>query len=289
MHLAWSQAEEAWRDTLTTKAERSALLSLSALYDLPWFRLLVESSQRKLLAGTAFSRRDLFRTLFFALETAFSQYDEVFTVGTISQAPGAAKQLYRASGWGREHVNRFVRIGTKLYWSEELYNTDLYLRLSPYTTDYWEAPTWEVDPVNLVGVGEEVRILPFRVYERNPGPSYEGWNDGTYNGPACLVEVVVLSYVASVPETFLLAPTEYLTATQGDCPVSGGDVCGPVGFPEGGFLLATDVDDFPFEADVAYPVYLFDNQVSPEMESLLNKFRMAGVRVVLRLSVSDSL
>jgi hypothetical protein len=287
MHLAWSQAEEAWRDTLTHKAERSALVEQCKLHDLPWFRNIVETSMRRILAYAAYSRRDLFKTLFYCTEAALSQYDEVFTVGTISTAPGGQKQLHRANGWGYEHVNRFVRIGDKLYWSVGLYNTDTYLRLSPYETDYWDAPAWE-ESVGLVAVTEEVRILPFRIYERSPGPSYDGWNDETYNGPPCLVEIVVLPYVASVPETFLLEPTEYLTATQGDCPVYGGDVCGPTGVPEGGYLLETDVDDFPFGHDVAYPVYLFDNQVSPSMEQLLNKFRAAGVRVVLRLSVSDA-
>ena len=248
MHFSWPQTEECWRDTLVHKAEKSAFDKIANLYSFTWAKAIPENSWRKALKLVALGPRDLFPTLFGAVEGIFQGYNEVFK--DIYYVPGVDKQLYREDGWDRSHVYRFVRIGTKTYWSIGLYGLNKYLRLTPYKSSYWDQPSWEeyVDPEP---VGEDVHLLPFRVYERQAGPSYPTWGGRTYSGGVeCTVEFVFLSYVTDVPETFIVNPTDYTNATPGACPAADGPqdpgdtpICTTEGFPNTGFLIDTDTAD----------------------------------------------
>lgn len=291
MHLAWSQFEEAWRDTLVQYAERAAFRRVADLHFFPHPQGLDERSWRRALLAVAYGARDQFRTLFKALEGAFSEFDEVTTAGAgdVLVAAGAVTALYRAAEWNPQHVQRFIRLGDKLYMSTHITGGNTLLHLSPYPSEYFDAAEWGPYGSNQPLPASELRILPFRVYERSPGPTYPGWAGETYeNGAPCTVEVILLPYISGFPETFLLAPTEYLTATQGTCPVDGGDVCTPEGFPNNGYLLDDDVDDFPWSDadDIAGPVYLGDAQVSDELEAIFSTVAPSGVRVLLRTEVA---
>lgn len=253
MHFSWPQTEECWRDTLVHKAEKSSFDRIASMYNFTWAKAIPENSWRKALKLVAMGPRDLFPTLFGAVEGIFQGYNEVFQ--GISYVPSAEFQLYRDNGWDRSHVYRFVRIGTKLYWSIGLYGADKYLRLSPYPTTYWDAAAWE-QPASLTPVGEDVVLLPFRVYERTAGPTYPGWNGATYSGGVqCTTEFVFLPYVTNIPDTFIVNPTDYTNATPGSCPLADGPqgpgdvpVCTTDDFPDGGYLLPVDIDDFELSA-----------------------------------------
>lgn len=289
MHLSWSQFEEAWRDTLVQYAERSAFAALADLHLFPWPQALDERSWRRALMAVAYGPRDLFPTLFAALEGAFSEFDEVALAadGEVLLAAGSDPALYRAAGWGPHHVFRFIRMGDKLYFSTHLSSGNQHLNLSPYPSEYHDAAAWGPYGSNEPLPVSELRILPFRLYERSPGPTYPGWAGETYqNGAPCTVEVILLPYTSGFPETFLLAPTEYLTATPGICPADGGDVCTPDDFPNNGYLMDNDVDDFPWDLEPAGPVYLGDAQVSSELEAVFSTVAPYGVRVLLRTEVA---
>lgn len=383
MHFSWPQTEECWRDTLVHKAERSAFDRIATMYNFTWAKAIPENSWRKALKLVAMGPRDLFPTLFGAVEGIFQGYNQVFQ--NISYVPGVQKQLYRDDGWDKTHVYRYVRIGSKLYFSTGIYGVDKYLRLSEHPSSYWDAAAWD-EVVSLTPVGEDVNLLPFRVYERTAGPTYPGWNGATYSGNVqCTTEFVFLPYVTNVPETFLVSPTDYANATPGACPLADGPqapgdtpICTTDDFPDGGYMFPTDIDDFEYSASQivtasnasgdllfttssphgfykyfivrvtadlggsvptgissttdyyvkpvstvtfklsatsegspvaytdagvatfrvqqsllglnvaeseAYPLYLFDGQVSPEVEEQLNKLCPAGSHVLLRSSV----
>ena len=248
MHFSWPQTEECWRDTLVHKAEKSAFDKIANLYSFTWAKAIPENSWRKALKLVALGPRDLFPTLFGAVEGIFQGYNEVFQ--SIYYAPGTDKRLFREDGWDRSHVYRFVRIGEKLYWSINREDDDKYLRLTPYKSSYWDQPSWE-EYDDFEPVGEDVHLLPFRVYERQAGPSYPSWEGRTYSGGVeCTVEFVFMPYVTDVPETFIVSPTLYANATPGACPLADGPqdpgdtpICTPDDFPNTGFMIDSDTAD----------------------------------------------
>ena len=247
MNNLWSQSEEAFRDTLVHKSEADAMARLCSLYGFEWPPSINEAAWRGAFNSIAYGPRDTFPVVFEALEKALSQYTQ--TRSNCQYKVGSAAGIYHVDGWLAEYIGRYIRIGDDLYYSVGVSGGgDEYLELSPYATSYWSGAAFSVLADTDI---DRVEILPFMTWERSPGPTYEGWGEDTYDGLSNTLEVEVWPHLGFVPESYLLEPTEYLTATQGACPVDGGDVCTPATTPNGGYLLYSDTDDYQVEATVA--------------------------------------
>lgn len=266
MTSAWSQAEEAFRDTLVHKAEGYWFSKIADLHGFSRPKSIAEAAWRGALIEVAYGPRDTFPVVFKALSKALAAYIEVFD--DCSYVVGNA--ISRAAGWHEAYINRYIRIGDTIYFSTNVDGTEL--ELSPYATSYWSAASFgSTDAI------DKVEVLPFMVWERAPGPPYGGSEEEEfYHGSTNTVEVEVWPHLAFVPETWLQSPTEYLTASQGTCPVDGGDVCTPDDMPNGGYLLDTDVDDLEEDWEVAYPVYLADDTAAPELANQFDRLLPAG-------------
>lgn len=267
----WSQAEEALRDTLVKKAEGDAFDRMATHHQFPWVKAISEGAWRGALAGMVYDARDTFPVFFATLTKALSDFIENFT--DCKFVPAFPSGLLRESGWPTEYVNRYIRIGSTIYYSTGVIPGDILL-LSPYTTSYWTKADFVVtEPVEI----PLVEVLPFLVWEPSVGPTYPGWNEQTYSGGVNnTVQVEVWPHLAFFPETYLQEPTEYLTADPGVCPIDGGDVCTPESMPNGGYLLETDIEDLEEDYTVAYPVYLGDGDVAPSLRAQFDRLLIAG-------------
>ncbi len=231
---AWSQAEEALRDTLIHKAERSAFVKIAEANGFTWPQSLAETAWRGALVKVTFNARDIFPVVFEALRRAFSGYSEVFTDCEYA----APNVIQRGAQWHEAYVYRYIRIGTTIYFSVGVDANQLFL--SPYRTSYWSAADFTGVDGDAI---ERLEVLPFMTYERGDGPYYGPGTEDSYRGPNNTLEIELWPHVATDMGSYLLEPTEYETASQGTCPVDGGDVCTPEDMPNGAYMYYSDVDE----------------------------------------------
>lgn len=204
MYLMWSQMEEAWRDTLVHASVGYAFLKVTDFYGFPYPEDEVsERAWRGALHVEALGRRGTFWSTFHALEAAFSDFNERFTVEIDSGSPYVIRRL-DGNNWETEHNNRYVRtpfgllftVGTPSGVPEDE------MLVSPVATRYWDAPSYDVDTYDETGV--PVEVLPFMLYERGPGPIIVN-SDAEFEGDPCLLEVSLYpgALILSIPPTFL--------------------------------------------------------------------------------------
>lgn len=287
MTTVWSQSEEALRDTLVHKAERGAFSRIASHYGFSWPEALDERAWRGALKEVGYGPRDTFPTVFKALNKALSQFRETETV-TIKA--GESDRVYFPGNLSTTYIGRYIRIDGVVYYSTDVDNDALIL--STYRTSYWAAAAFDVASDTDVTCD----ILPFVVYERTAGPSYTdpyltGDPDDSWEGEThpwsknSTLEVEVWPQVGFSPASYLYAPTEYLTATPGTCPADGGDVCTPSWMKNGGYILANDTEDIGVPPATAYPVYLTDGTVAPELKKQFDRLLCAGNWVEMYASV----
>lgn len=291
MYLPWSQSEEALRDTLVHKAEGDAFERIARFYGFTWPKFIAEGAWRGGLKTVAYNARDTFPVVFEALTQCLAGYIETFD--DCYYPVGFLTGISRAGGWSEAYIGRYVRIGTTIYYSTGI--SGLKLLLSPYTTSYW---TGINNTLNIVAQSsiDLVEVLPFVVYERGNGPSYvdpnlngdegDSWQGQTYSWFLNnTLEIEVWPHIASIPESYLLEPEDYALASEGVCPgVDGGNpgVCTPSTMPNGGYLLEDDTEDMGVDIADAYPIYLYDGEVSRELEFQFDRLLPAGNHVLMR-------
>lgn len=204
MYLMWSQMEEAWRDTLVHKAVGYAFSRVSNFYGFPFPEDEVsERAWRGALHVEALGRRGTFWATFNALEAAFSDFNEKFTVEIDSASPYVIRRL-DGNDWETIHNNRYIRtpfgllftVGTPSGSPEDE------MLVSTVGTRYWDAPSYDVDTYDETDV--PVEVLPFMLYERGPGP-ITVTSDNLFEGDPCLLEVSLYpgAVLLEIPPTFL--------------------------------------------------------------------------------------
>lgn len=236
MYLLWSQMEEAWRDTLVHKAEGYAFRKISELYGFPWPEDEVsEKAWRGALHVEALGRRGTYWATFQALEAAFSDFNEAFSVEI---DPADPYMLRRTDGndFAAHHFGRLLRTPYGLFFTVPLSSakTADYIEVSPYSTRYWDAPAYDVATYTVAEM--PVEMLPFLVYERGPGPIVEN-SDELFEGAPCLLEISLIpEALATVfPPTWL---QEEATAYDVTLALSGSAVFTSTGetIPNGTFI-----------------------------------------------------
>ncbi len=261
----WSQVEEALRDTLVHKAEGPAFRALCRLYGFDKSPEISQRSWRKALHEIAYGRRGTFVTTRNALEGALRDFDEVFDLEVDTANPERLVAQAGAGTFQAQHVNRLVRTPYGLHFTVSISGSGDYLGIAPLTTEYWNG----TDAWTFTGTEQFTgRMLPFLIYERNPGPTYDGWDDRTYKGVSCLVEVELLS------DAITYAPASYLQDPPG--------VATPVDLPPQGHLLADSSVPGNPEGAGPYPIYLFDGNPFVQTQKQFQRNLAAGVLIVFK-------
>jgi hypothetical protein len=285
MREAWSQFEQAWRDTLVHKAEAAAFQPLCKLYGVPQPKgELLETGWSGVLSAVAFGSRGNFETTFSITESAFSQF-KIKVYGYVDSAtPDVLVSTSQA--WPSDIVNRYIRKGDKLYFSESRLSPSE-LKVVSLETFYWDAPSEPAGVNNYV-----FEILPFVIHERSPGrvferdptiPIPEALEEGQPEFPTevfsagepCLFEVVLFSGTTPEPPiTWLQAPSDYSIPEQ---------VATAEGVAFGGAILAGETERGNPNKSGPYPLYAYDGLIFPLASKTLSATLAAGVeyRVVL--------
>ncbi len=266
MDQSWGQAEQALRDTLVHKSEGRAFRRIADAYG--FAHPTSEASERAwrgALHQVALGPRGTFKTTFMAVEAALSDYNALVAVTVDASTPlvlTATPGTFTAA-----HVNRYVRTQGGLFWSEGPYPIGVgdVLYLAPRRTAYWDAPTWDLEP--LTSRTTTVEILPFVWLERTPGEPLS--LDTPENvGVPCLVEIVLLvDAIDQVPPSYLRL----------DETVAGNDD----GMPWAGYLLENaDLPGNP-TGDGPLPVYLSDGTELPGVTQQIDLSLAAGCTALI--------
>jgi hypothetical protein len=171
VRLSWSQFEQALRDTLVHKAEGEAFIKLCKLYGIaqPIQEIPDEGTWAEVLEAVAYGSRGNFDVVFKMVESTLSGLNQELVCIIQETSPGSFC-LFRPAGFGsKPPVNRLVRKGGKLFFTghvleEDAFSRPIRISLAPKTS-YWSAPTSE----DVSAAEESITLLPFVVYERNPG------------------------------------------------------------------------------------------------------------------------
>lgn len=184
----WSQFEEAWRDTLVHKAEGQAFAQKARLHGFPWPQdELSEQAWRGALHPVAYGPRGSLATVYWALEAAFSDYNETIPVYYDAADPYVLNT--QAAVWLPKHVNRLFRTKYGLLWSDgnAIGEDTARLVMARFPTTYWDGlPTDIPDEEEFDAI-----MLPFVLRERTPG--WVNQTNTAYPGIPCEVEVVFYS------------------------------------------------------------------------------------------------
>jgi hypothetical protein len=180
-----SQTEEAFRDTLITKAEGAAFDRLARMWGFPRLGSISISAWRKGLRATALGPRGTPGAIHEAIDGILS--GGVVSV-TVDQAIANPSRITASAGgpFTADHVGRLVRVAGRLYYSTSFAAT--YLELATVGTALWDAAAWTVDVSGLTA-----EVLPY-IY-----------HDGARPGELHLFSG---SLAYATPPTYLLASGE---------------------------------------------------------------------------------
>lgn len=179
MREPFCQAEEAFRDTLITKAEGFAFDKVAALYGLPRIQVIQRPYWRALVHAAAYGPRDRLGTVWAAAEAIFDQWADPLLTFPVSLDPGTPQVITAAGTWTCAHVGRFVRVGDLgIYWSTGFSGFDL--ELSPVSTALWRGASW------ASAASVDAKILPFWVKDYG-----------------AIVEILIDAELFSAPPTYL--------------------------------------------------------------------------------------
>jgi hypothetical protein len=287
MREAWSQFEQAWRDTLVHNAEAAAFQPLCRLYGVPRpVGEILEEAWSGVLTTVAFGSRGNFETTFRVTESAFSQLNVKIYGHVDSSAPDVL--VSTSQPWPDNIENRYIRKGKNIYFSETKLSQSQ-LKVVSLKTAYWDAPS-EPD----AGVNNYVfEVLPFVIHERSPGriferdptiPIPESLEEGQLNFPSevftsgdhCLFEVVLFTeLIRKPPMTWLQAPSNYSSLET---------VTTKEGVPFGGAILLEEFERGNPNKSGPYPLYAYDGLVFPLASKTLSSTLAAGVEYRVRLN-----
>ena len=228
MLIPFSQAEVAFRDTLITKAEGTALDVLGRMYGFPRLGIFQRKYYRRALREVVYGKRGTYRLLFKVLEHLFDQYSERRGVINVTLDPAFPHSLvYREGGaptFDCASVQRYVRVdsptfGSKIYFSQGIIGNRLVL--NPIDTPSIAGADW-----GTLAASEDatVKILGFMMRERHPGPPHvdgfdlngEPWHpvsnsqddvqfaDETYlSQQTCTIDLYIDNFLWTTPPTYL--------------------------------------------------------------------------------------
>jgi hypothetical protein len=270
MQAAWSQLDQAWRDTLVHAAQGSAFRRLARWYGFIYQQGIKEGSWRRALRELAFGRRGTRATTFDVLRHVFRQYDVIVTV-EVDPAQPDTLTFVSSTGlveFDQTHVGRYIETPYGRLWSNgpvlcgnagPAGSSTLTVEMS--ATQLWQAPDW---PFN-VPTQFEVRILPFIYYERQRTPFDRTQPNWTYHpGQHCLIDVYFVGQV--VP----MAPTTYLQESG---------VLTPPDVPFGGNLLEDEFEAGDPRGDGPHPLYLVDDEAFAPIRTQVQRTLAAGVEI----------
>jgi hypothetical protein len=262
MRALWSQMEEAWRDTLVHRAEGTAFRDLARIYGLPIPPGLEvpELNWRKVVHTLAYGSRGIFQATYDATQRAFSFLDFKITGNLVffnTGLPGTERLSIISTQWQSKHVNRLVRIGDELFFTDNYTALSDEMELVKVKTLYWSAAdskAWERHRG-----ATEFFVLPFVVHERTPGRLIDynvaGQPEGSdtfTSGDGCLFELIFFeSQQDLIPKTWLLDP-DYTSEPA---------VYTPVSVPYGGNALTEEtVIGNPYNTG-PHPLYAYDTDI----------------------------
>lgn len=276
MQAAWSQVDQAWRDTLVHAAQGRAFRRLARWFGFTYQYGIKEGSWRRALRELAYGRRGTKRTTFDVIRHLFRQYD---TIVTVEVDPSTPYILNFVSGTGltefdQTHVGRYIETPYGRLWSNGPVlcgNTgpagSPTLEVETTATHMWDAPAW---PFN-VPTQFEVRILPFVYYERQREPLDRSQPNWAYHpGSHCLIDVYFVGGITP------LVPTTYLQP---------GGVLTPPDVPLGGNLLVDEFESGDPLGDGPHPLYLVDDNAFAPIREQVQRTLAAGVEIRFLRSV----
>lgn len=265
MREAWSQLEQAWRDTLVHRAEAAAFGPLSLLYGVPHAEDEVpENSWAEVLKLNAYGTRGNFDTVFKSTEAALAHLN-VKVPGYVESASPA---ILRANNvWPANIVNRLIRKGDKIYFSKSLLSPSQ-LAVVEQGSFYWDEPTESSTRQDYV-----FEVLPFVIHERSPGRVITSDPDAAdffTAGSVCLFEVILFAQpdLVFVPKTWLQAPTTYETPE---------DVATVEGVPFGGAVLSGETGIGNPSGFGPHPLYAYDSVIFPKTARTMSSTMAASV------------
>jgi len=270
MISTWSQLEQVWRDLLIHMAQGAAFRRLSKWHKFTYQYGLQESSWRRALLELAWGKKGTRSVTFDVLRHLFRQYDTVFEVEV---DPSNPTELVFVSSDGltefdRTHVGRYIETPWGRVWSSgpvlcggTSTTTSSTLQLSPYATQFWQAPAWPfTTPTRFT-----VRMLPFLYYEMQRGPvNREVYPTVYHPGDPCLIDVYFIG--STIPGT----PTTYLQEAG---------VPTPSDVPFGGNLLDDEFQQGDPLGDGPHPLYLVDDRAFEAVRSQVQRTLVAGVEI----------
>jgi len=254
--------EEAWRDTLVHRAEGTAFRDLARIYGVPVPQgsEIPELNWRRVLHTLAYGSRGTFQATYDAARLAFSFLDVKITGNLVffnTGLPGTERLSIISTQWQSKHVNRLVRIGDELFFTDNYTALSDEMELVKVKTLYWSAAdskAWERHRG-----ATEFFVLPFVAHERTPGRLIDynvaGQPEGSdtfTSGDGCLFELIFFeSQQDLIPKTWLLDP-DYTSEPA---------VYTPVSVPYGGNALTEEtVIGNPYNTG-PHPLYAYDTDI----------------------------
>jgi hypothetical protein len=270
MQSAWSQLDQAWRDTLIHTAQVGPFRRLSRWFGFIYQQGIKEGSWRRALLELAHGRRGTNETTFDVIRHVFRQYDTIVTVEVDPLNPTTLTFVSSTglTAFDQTHVGRYIQTPYGRLWSDGPVLCGNFgqaesptLTVSTTGTQWWQAPAWPF----TVTTRFEVRILPFVYYERQPEPIDRDAPVWQYHpGNHCLIDVYFLGNVAP------LAPTTYLQNTP---------VLTPPDVPLGGNLLEDEFEVGDPRGDGPHPLYLVDDEAFAPIRTQIQRTLAAGVEI----------
>jgi hypothetical protein len=286
MRALWSQMDEAWRDTLVHRAEGTAFVDLARLYGVPLPQGTEVSAEgwRKVLYTLAYGARGIFQPTYDAVRHAFSFLDFKITGRLVFfnlGLPGTERLSILSPQWELKHVNRLVRIGEELFFTDNLTLSSGEMELVKVKTAYWsaaDAKAWERHKG-----ATEFFVTPFVVHERTPGRLIDynlaGNPDGSdeyTTGENCLFEVVFFeSQLDLIPKTYLQNPSDY---SDEDTVYTEDEV------PYGGNILTGESEIGNPTNSGPYPLYAYDYTLYKETSRIFSSTLAASVQFLAVLN-----
>jgi hypothetical protein len=261
---AWSQFEQAWRDTLIHKAEAAAFPPICDLYGVTYpVAEVPESGWAGVLKLNAYGSRGSFETVFGSTEVLLSHLNQKIPGSVSSSSP----HVLVANGvWPADSVNRFIRKGSKLYFTKQLL-TPSRLAVVSEESFYWDSPSEEAGTHSYI-----FELLPFTISERQPGRVADsaGTSESfTAGDGGCLFEVTVFAPPGvAVPKTWLQSPVDYTDPA---------DVYTVEGVPYGGSTLGQESDLGNPSGTGPYPLYAYDRVIFPQTAKAISATMAASV------------
>jgi hypothetical protein len=278
MNVLWSSLDQAQRDLLLHSAQGDAFQRLAEWYSFVYQHGFEEGAWRRALKELAWGRRGTKLTTFDVIRHCLRQYDEVFKVKVLEQAPHTlvfvdAVTDPTLTAFNHRHVNRYVStpwgivrtVGPKMCSGSNL-------NLADIATTYWQTLPAIVPDDFAYNTPFEVRLLPFEYYEWQPGPVLTAGPtldsppvfNGYHPGDPCLVDVYIFGHV------LLDAPATYLQ-------VDGQPTA--AGVPYGGQLIDTEfVSGDPLGIG-PHPLYLISPDVFESLRAQIQASLAAGVEL----------